>query len=167
LLFTFAKLVSFESEYIAEALLAEAEIGPVVFNAFVPSVNGALNVAPFAVKVPVRVALEAYKLFQVELLDPMSYASLLDGSKLVPRLVMEPGCTVKLLLMFAKLVSLDRAYMALARAADEATDPVVVNELAPNARGAVRVAPLAERDPVSVTLEAYKFLQVELLEPIS
>jgi hypothetical protein len=53
--------------------------------------NGPLRVAPLADRDPVKVTLEAYTFFQVELLDPISNASLLEASKLVPTLVVEPG----------------------------------------------------------------------------
>jgi hypothetical protein len=64
---------------------------PVVVTELLPMVRGAVRLAPLAEREPVKVALKAYKFFQVELLDPMLYASLLEGSKLVPRLVVEPG----------------------------------------------------------------------------
>jgi hypothetical protein len=82
---------------------------PVVVTELFPSARGAVRVAPLADMEPVSVTLEAYKFFHVELLDPMSYASLLEGNKLVPRLVVEPGCSVKLLFTLAKFVSFDRA----------------------------------------------------------
>jgi hypothetical protein len=104
-----AKLVSLDRAKIAVARLVDEEIDPVVVIELLPRISEPVRVAPFAERDHVSVALEAYTFFQVDLLAPMSNALLLEGSKLVPRLVVEPGCSVKLLFTLTKFVSLDRA----------------------------------------------------------
>jgi hypothetical protein len=51
--------------------------------------------------------------------------------------------------------------------ADEEMDPVVVTELLPMVRGALRATPFADNDPVRIALEAYKFFHMVLLAPTS
>ncbi len=84
---------------------------------------------------------------------------LLPGKMLVEMLVVDPTPKVRLELAVSVPVSMVAEYTADALLLDEAIAPLVVIPLEPMARGAVRVAPFAERVPVRVALEAYTFLQ--------